>query len=122
MELLADRSEEGSMPGLGWIPGDVVRFSFEGLDSPPRVPHMGWNIVRPTRPATLLSDLGDRARFYFAHSFHFQVAEPADIIGVTDYGIPFAAAVQRGNVAGIQFHPEKSHRFGLRVFENFIRG
>jgi imidazole glycerol phosphate synthase, glutamine amidotransferase subunit len=120
MELLADRSEEGSMDGLGWIPGEVVRFRFDHVDPAPRIPHMGWNIVRSTRDAPLLRDLGDRPRFYFAHSFHFRAADPSHVIGVTDYGGSFASAIQRDNIAGIQFHPEKSHRFGLAIFRNFL--
>jgi glutamine amidotransferase len=121
MELLADRSEEGRRSGLGWIPGSVVRFRFDGLEPPPRVPHMGWNWVRPTRNVPILQDLGPNARFYFAHSFHFVPDDPADTVGVSTYGLEFAAVIQRENVMGLQFHPEKSHRFGLRVFENFLR-
>jgi glutamine amidotransferase len=120
MEVLADRSEEGTMAGLGWIPGEVVRFDFRGHDPAPRIPHMGWNVLRPTRDAPLLKDLGEQPRFYFAHSYHFRAADPSDVIGVTDYGVVFASAIQRGNVMGIQFHPEKSHRFGLAIFRNFL--
>lgn len=120
MELLADRSEEGSLNGFGWIPGDVVRFRFDHLDPAPRIPQMGWNIVQSTRDAPLLRDLGDGPRFYFAHSFHFRAADPSHVIGVTDYGGTFASAVQRDNVVGVQFHPEKSHRFGLAIFRNFL--
>jgi len=120
MELLADRSEEGSMGGLGWIPGEMVRFRFDDIHPPPRIPHMGWNIIRPTCDAPLLRDLGDRPRFYFAHSFHFRAADPSHVIGVTDYGGSFASAIQRDNIVGIQFHPEKSHRFGLAIFRNFL--
>jgi imidazole glycerol-phosphate synthase subunit HisH len=120
MELLADHSEEGKMPGLGWIRGEVARFRFDDLADHPRVPHMGWNTVRATRDTPLLRDLGDRSRFYFAHSYYFRPKDPGDVIGLTDYGFPFASAVQRGNIAGVQFHPEKSHRHGLRLFENFL--
>jgi glutamine amidotransferase len=120
MELLADRSDEGSLPGLGWVPGEALRFRFDHLDPAPRIPHMGWNIIRPTGDAPLLRDLGDRPRFYFAHSFYFSPTDPDDVIGVTEYGQPFASVIQRKNIMGIQFHPEKSHRFGLAIFRNFL--
>jgi glutamine amidotransferase len=122
MELLAGESEEGGLPGLGWIAGRVVRFQFDGIDPAPRVPHMGWNYVRPTTAGRLFHDLGDSPRFYFAHSFHVVCDDQADVAGLTKYGYPFASAVQHQNIAGIQFHPEKSHRFGLKVFENFLAG
>jgi glutamine amidotransferase len=120
MEILGDRSEEGELPGLGWIPGDVKRLDFDGLDHPPRVPHMGWNIVQATREVPLLRDLGERPRFYFAHSFYFRPRDERDVIAVTDYGRRIVSAVQRGNVMGVQFHPEKSHRFGLALLRNFL--
>lgn len=122
MELLADRSEEGIKPGLGWIPGVVLRFDFAHLETAPRVPHMGWNIVTRTRDVPILDDLGDRPRFYFAHSYYFQPAQEASVVGLTNYGGQFASVLQRDNITGIQFHPEKSHRFGLAVFRNFVVG
>jgi imidazole glycerol-phosphate synthase subunit HisH len=122
MELLAADSEEGNLPGLGWIAGRVVRFQFEGIHPAPRVPHMGWNYVHPTSIGSLFADLGGMPRFYFAHSFHVVCDDPADVAGFTRYGYAFASAVQHQNIAGIQFHPEKSHRFGLKVFENFLGG
>lgn len=122
MELLFDRSEEGTLAGLGWIPGEVIRFRFGDVDPPPRIPHMGWNLVRPRGEVPIFRDLGDRPRFYFAHSFHAKPDDPGDVIATTVYGRPFASAVQRENVIGIQFHPEKSHRFGLAVLRNFLAG
>lgn len=122
MELLGRGSEEGGLSGLGWIAGRAVRFHFDGMEAAPRVPHMGWNYVRPTAVGSLFRDLGEMPRFYFAHSFHLVCDDPADVAGLTKYGYPFASAVQHENIAGIQFHPEKSHRFGLKVFENFLAG
>jgi glutamine amidotransferase len=122
MEILADRSEEGALGGLGWIPGDVRKFDFGSVAEAPRVPHMGWNIVRPERDSAILRDLGDRPRFYFAHSYYFEPARHEDVLATTEYGRPFASVVQRDNITGIQFHPEKSHRFGLAIFRNFVRG
>ncbi len=121
MELLGAGSEEGRLPGLGWINGRAVRFRSD-VDRPVRIPHMGWNYVRPTGNGALFAELGTSPRFYFAHSYHFMCDDQADIAGVTRYGHPFVSAVHRGNISGIQFHPEKSHRFGLQVFRNFLAG
>jgi glutamine amidotransferase len=120
MELMGGASEEGSHRGLGWIQGRAVKFRFDGRHPSLKVPHMGWNVVRAADDARLLADLGERPRFYFAHSYHLECDDPADVIGTTTYGYEFVSAVQRENIAGIQFHPEKSHRFGLRIFENFL--
>ena len=120
MQLLGDGSEEGELPGLGWIPGRVVRFRFDGSDRSLRIPHMGWNFVEPAAGSPLLAGLEQHPRFYFAHSYYFTCDDPADAAGVTTYGVRFASVLQRGNVMGAQFHPEKSHRFGLRFLENFV--
>lgn len=117
MQLLFDRSEEGVREGLGLIAGEVVRLPAEqaGL----RLPHMGWNIARPVRANPVLP-LGEaEQRFYFVHSYRARCADPADELAVTDYGVPFTSAVGRGNVFGVQFHPEKSHRFGMALLERF---
>jgi imidazole glycerol-phosphate synthase subunit HisH len=120
MQLLGEGSEEGELPGLGWIRGRAVRFHFDGSDPSMRVPHMGWNFVETAVATPLLDGLGDRPRFYFAHSYHVEVADDADAVGITRYGVEFPSVIARGNVYGAQFHPEKSHRFGLRFLENFI--
>ena len=115
MQLLADRGLEfGETAGLGWVPGEVRRLEPAG-DLP--VPHMGWNAVEPTRPTPLL----DRAdAMYFANSFAFHAAEPVDVTGWSDHGGRFVAAVQRDNVAGVQFHPEKSQGAGLALLARFL--
>lgn len=119
-QMLGNRSEEGSLPGLGWIDMDVVRFP---RDAGLRVPHMGWNTVVPAVKDGKVSPLfaGNEAepRFYFVHSYHFKCADPADVAATCDYGGAFAAAVARGNIWGVQFHPEKSHRFGAALLRNF---
>jgi glutamine amidotransferase len=120
MQLLAESSEEGVRPGLGWIPGKVVRFRLDGSDASLRVPEMGWNHVRAVRPHPLLEGLGDRPRFYFAHSYHIECTRQEDVAAVTTYGYQFASVVTRAHVMGAQFHPEKSHRFGMKIFENFL--
>jgi glutamine amidotransferase len=120
MQLLSESSEEGARPGLGWISGKVVRFRLDGSDASLRVPEMGWNHVRVVRPAALVADLGDAPRFYFAHSYHLECADPEDVAAVTTYGYEFPSVVVRGNVMGAQFLPEKSHRYGMKIFENFL--
>ena len=120
MQLLFRGSEEGEIPGLGWIAGDVVRFRLDPADRTLRVPHMGWNWAEPADGSTLLAGFEATPRFYFAHTYHVQCDDPADAAGWTTYGYRFASAVQHENIGGIQFHPEKSHRFGLKVFENFV--
>jgi imidazole glycerol-phosphate synthase subunit HisH len=121
MQLLTESSEEGRAPGLGWIPGRTVRFRFAGREPEPRIPHMGWNTVRIARPnAVLAAEPGDESapRFYFAHSFHVVCDEPY-VAGWTEYGYEFPAVIGSGHIWGTQFHPEKSHRFGMRLLRNF---
>lgn len=116
MQLLTRSSEEGRLPGLGWIPASTRRFpSIPGL----KVPHMGWNLAIPTRNHPLLEGLPAESRFYFVHSYFVTVDHPEDSLLKADYGVAFDAAVGRDNILGAQFHPEKSHRFGLRLLKNF---
>lgn len=116
MQLLTRGSEEGVQPGLGWLAATTRRFP---ANSPLKVPHMGWNLARPQRPHALIEGLGDDTRFYFVHSYHVQADDPTDVLLRTEYGLPFDAAVARGNIHGAQFHPEKSHKFGMRLLANF---
>jgi glutamine amidotransferase len=115
-QMLGHGSEEGHEPGLGWLDLRVRRFAARpGL----RVPHMGWNAVTAVRADhPLVAALGD-ARFYFVHSYYIEPAHADDVLLSADYGGPFAAAIARGNIAGVQFHPEKSHRFGKRLLAAF---
>ena len=118
MQLLMDGSEEGETPGLGLIPGKVCRFpSGTGL----KVPHMGWNRVLPKKDTALLSTQDqDVSRFYFVHSYFASCAEDSDVAAITHYGFDFVSAFSRKNIHGVQFHPEKSHRFGLELFRRFV--
>jgi glutamine amidotransferase len=118
MQLLAMTSEEGQLPGLGWLRAETRRFRFNGGE-PLRVPHMGWNAVRATGRHALFEGLEDEPRFYFVHSYHLACHDIDDVAGVTHYGYDFPAAVARGNIMGTQFHPEKSHRFGMQLLKNF---
>lgn len=116
MQLLLDSSEEGTSRGLGLIPGRSVRFeSSPGL----RVPHMGWNAIAPTRPDPLLSDVVHENRFYFVHSYHVVPDDPTAVLAHSRYGVDFASMIRLGNVMGAQYHPEKSHAFGMTVLRNF---
>ncbi|MGH8529903.1 MAG: imidazole glycerol phosphate synthase subunit HisH [Nevskiales bacterium] len=121
MQLLANASEEGSLPGLGLIPGKVVRFSTAGGGESIRVPHMGWNRLKLVRASPLTAALPERARFYFMHSYYYVCENPADVVAQATYGVDFTAMIQHGKVMGAQFHPEKSHRYGLSVFRQFAQ-
>ena len=119
MQMLAHSSEEGKLPGLGWIDGEVKRFNFSSLKHSMHIPHMGWNDVKVIKKNSLLKGLDLEARFYFLHSYYFHCHRSEDIIAVTDYGGEFACAVNSGNVFGVQFHPEKSHQWGIQLLKNF---
>jgi glutamine amidotransferase len=119
MQLLASGSEEGNLAGFGLVDATVRRFSFPA-ESPLRVPHVGWNSVRVQRENALIPASGDEQRFYFTHTYHAVCANETDVVATADYGYPFAAAYAHGNVYGVQFHPEKSHRFGMAVIRNFL--
>jgi len=123
MQLLFDKSEEGKLPGLGWIKGDVTRFDFSSIQSNGRlkVPHMGWNVVNPKTYDNLFAGLEDEARFYFVHSYHVNCSDPSDILATANYGYEFICSVRHENIWGAQFHPEKSHRFGVQFFKNFLK-
>ncbi len=119
MQMLARSSDEGSEPGLGWIDGEVAKITFpEGM---PRglLPHMGWSTITPRADEPLLEGLDAEMGFYFLHSYRFVCNDPADVIATADYAMPFHCAVRRGNVHGVQFHPEKSHHNGIRLLKNF---
>lgn len=120
MQMLADRSEEGDgeAEGLGWIPG-VVRAMRPMLPPERRLPFMGWAYLEPQRESALFDATADPQRFYLVHSYAFVPERPADVVATVDYGAPVTAVVNRDNVWGTQFHPEKSHRFGMALLERF---
>lgn len=118
MQMMADGSAEGSMPGLGWISGTVARFKDEWFNQRTHLPHMGWNQVVSVKDEKLFAGI-DEPQFYFLHSYFYQAADPAYTIATTHYGIEFTAAVRRGNIVATQFHPEKSHNWGIAVLKNF---
>jgi glutamine amidotransferase len=118
MQLLTRGSEEGRLPGLCWIPGATRRFPH----SPDiKVPHMGWNAVTAVRDSPLTVGVEPETRYYFVHSYFVQVDDPRDTILQAHYGVTFDAVIGRGNLYGAQFHPEKSHRYGMALLGNFAR-
>jgi imidazole glycerol-phosphate synthase subunit HisH len=119
MQMLAQHSEEGRLPGLGWIRGSVRKFDAEAGGARLRLPHMGWNDVTPAHPCSLFAGLEREARFYFLHSYHFCCEDRDDILAEAEYGGRFVCAVQAANIYGVQFHPEKSHQYGERLLKNF---
>lgn len=123
-QMLFDESEEGDTPGLGLLPGRVVRFPAERMVAPDggrlKVPHMGWNRVAQDRPHPLWAGVPDGAYFYFVHSYFAQPADPALVAGSAEYGLRFTCVVARDNIFATQFHPEKSAAHGLRLYANFV--
>ena len=119
MQMLARRSDEGSAAGLGWIDASVRLFDDARFVGPTHLPHMGWNDVAPRVADPLFAGLEQASRFYFLHSYYFEPHAPADVLATTDYGGEFCCAVRHGNVMGVQFHPEKSHQWGIRLLKNF---
>jgi len=120
MQIMAQSSEEGTLPGLGWIDAVVKKLDVSTLKYKTHLPHMGWNTIYPPNGNPLLKNFNNNARFYFLHSYYFQCNNPNDVIALTDYGVRYASAVHHENIYGVQFHPEKSHQAGIELFKNFM--
>ncbi len=119
MQLLTRCSEEGQLPGLGWIDGETIRFRFDPKAENLKIPHMGWNTINQQKPNRLLAEMYPDPRFYFVHSYHVTCRSPEDVLATTNYGYDFVSMIEQGNILGAQFHPEKSHKFGMRLLKNF---
>jgi len=116
MQLLTNSSEEGECLGLGWIDGSVKLFPQKnGL----KVPHMGWNIAKPNFGHQITKNISPQTRYYFVHSYYVDVTDPKNSAMKTSYGLEFDSAITKENIIGLQFHPEKSHRFGMKILQNF---
>ena len=120
-QLMTKSSEEGVEDGLGWVDAQTVSFDKTKIGSALKIPHMGWNYVNPFKDSMLFEGMHSDPRFYFVHSYHFKMNQPDDIWLQTEYGYEFCAAYQRDNIFACQFHPEKSHKFGLKLMENFVK-
>lgn len=119
MQMMARTSDEGTSPGLGWFDATVKLFDTSTFVGRAQLPHMGWNDVDPVRRDGLFAGFTDDIRFYFLHSYYFSANDSRDILATTTYGAPFTCAAQRGNIHGVQFHPEKSHGWGIQLLKNF---
>ena len=120
MQMLAQGSDEGRLPGLGWIPGRVRAFAAQAAAASLPLPHMGWNDISPATGEKLFAGMEGDARVYFLHSFYFECADEAEHSAArARYGLEYSCAVRSGHVAGVQFHPEKSHHWGTQLLENF---
>lgn len=119
-QLMTNSSEEGVQAGLGWFNAQVKKFNFDGDESPLRVPHMGWNHVAVNRQTSLILNLPEKPRFYFVHSYFIESNNASDIMLTSTYGREFVSGLNNENIYAVQFHPEKSHKYGLKLFENFL--
>ncbi len=120
VQLFCKKSEEGSKPGLGWFDAKVLRFPAEIDNKKLRVPHMGWDLARPAKESKLFEQMPDDSRFYFVHSYYIRSNDDSDVLAVSKYGLPFHSALEKNNIVGVQFHPEKSHKFGKNIYRNFL--
>jgi len=118
MQLMTLKSEEGRLQGLGWIDADTVRFRFDDT-AQFKSPHMGWNFIRQHKESRLLRNMVPESRFYFVHSFYVRSNNPSDILTSTEYEKEFTSSYEKENIIGVQFHPEKSHKFGMALLRNF---
>ena len=119
MQIMCNASEEGTEQGLGLVNADVKKFTFQN-ESTLKIPHMGWNIVEQAKDNRLFSESLKPHRFYFVHSYYVNCNDKTDVLTFTNYGFNFTSAFQRKNIVGVQFHPEKSHKFGMDLLRNFI--
>jgi glutamine amidotransferase len=120
LQMLMENSEEGTERGLGWLAGKTVKFKKDRLGDL-KIPHMGWTDVKLSKTSALTNNMGEQPRFYFVHSYHVLPDHPGDELLQANYGYDFTAAVNRDNIFGVQFHPEKSHKYGMKILENFSR-
>lgn len=119
MQILAESSEEGMLPGLGYVKGEVKKLNESLLKHKPKLPHLGWNSIEKIKQSPIFDGIDDELGFYFLHSYYFECERSEDVLATTNYGLTFSSAIGRDNIYGIQFHPEKSHHNGVRLLHNF---
>ncbi len=119
MQLLTNSSQEGNVKGLGWINAETKKFQFQ--DNSLKIPHMGWNFIKPTQPHKFMENVNAESKFYFVHSYYVQCHNPTDVLANAHYGADFNAIINHQNIFGAQFHPEKSHKFGMQLLTNFSK-
>jgi len=119
MQLMTQKSDESTEAGLGWINAHTLRFKFNGEEKKLKVPHMGWNYVKKVKESNFLKQVDSNARYYFVHSYYVHCNEEENKLLLTEYGYEFTSAFQKNNILGVQFHPEKSHKFGMQLLKNF---
>ncbi|HYJ89719.1 MAG TPA: imidazole glycerol phosphate synthase subunit HisH [Pyrinomonadaceae bacterium] len=119
MELMAKRGEEGDSEGLGWFNGEIVRFRIKN-ELKYKVPHIGWNQIHISKDSRLMKDIPEASEFYFLHSFHFAMSDRSSILNETEYEYTFPSAIEKDNIFGVQYHPEKSHDLGVQLLKNFL--
>jgi len=119
MQVMTKRSEEGNLPGIGWFEARTVKFKFDDPGENMRIPHIGWNTIQIKRNNVLFEGLDHNCRFYFMHSYHVVCDRQDDVLAETFYGREFNSVINKDNIFGVQFHPEKSHKFGMKILRNF---
>jgi glutamine amidotransferase len=119
VQLFTQKSEEGLLPGLGWFNSETIKFKID-TSSNYKIPNMGWQNITKKKESKLLSGLPANARFYFVHSYHLKCNSPDDILLEANYSYNYTCAIEKENIVGVQFHPEKSHKFGMKILQNFV--
>jgi glutamine amidotransferase len=118
MQLFTKKSEEGKLPGLGWIDAETMKFNFNAMPEF-KIPNMGWNTINIEKESKLIKDITSDSRFYFVHSYYVSCSNKNDILMRSNYGFDYTCAIENNNILGVQFHPEKSHKFGMAILNNF---
>lgn len=120
LQLMTNKSEEGKLKGLGWFDAETIKFSFPENDNKFKIPFMGWNYVRTTKESRLFMDMHTDPKFYLVHSYFVKPFYKEDLLCVCEYSMDYATGLEKDNIFGVQFHPEKSHKYGIKLFQNFI--